>query len=385
MFRHRARGKETRSAVAPSWVTAPAITFAQAASPVTYSVGTATGNPEPVLTYALWLDGVAKGISYVPLESDIGKLIELRASASNGFGGVITASSAAAAVNPQAPLAPSWGSVPVVTRAQVGMTITHSLGTVYGYPSPSTSYVITLDGVVVAANYIVVSGDVGKLVAVTGTATNASGSVSALSNSVAVVSVLYLPKLPVNLRLVSANDTTFTVTCDPGVINATNGPTSGYEFMWAPTKTLAFTGSSGVIGENTYTFTGMSPNTIYEARVRASNAAGTTGWINLGTVWTEPGVGMARVMWLQRRDANNVPITTDSFCVYGSQDELADPPLLFTLSPGQYSQLPAKNQEIVYYKDLSGLAAGTWYFSVSTIDAAGNESDRSLPEKRTLT
>lgn len=386
MFRLRRLGKETVSSTPPSWVTLPAITFAQVASPITYSPGSVTGNPLPVRTYSLWVGGINVGLNYLPIEADAGKSVEVRASASNGFGGVVSSTSQSATISPQSASIPSWGAPPTVTRAQVGATLTYSLGSVYGYPTPTTSYVLQLDGVTIAANYVVTSDDVGKVVTVTGSAVNASGTTTSTSAPVSVVAVLYAPNLPVNLRLVSANGNSFTVTCDPGAIDTTHGATTGYEFQQAPGGTLDFTASSGVIATNSYTFTGLTANTLYEARVRSSNGTGTTGWITLGTVWTEPAAGAARIMWLQRRDINNSPITTDTFCIYGSQDELAEPTLLYTLQAGVpgYSQLPARTEDIVYYKDIYGLVVGTWYFSISTIDASGNESDRSIAEERTL-
>jgi len=72
---------------------------------------------------------------------------------------------------------------PVLSAVTVGGALSCTNGTWTGNPTPTYTQQFKLDGVNIASNYTVVSGDVGKVVTCVVTATNSQGVVNATSNS----------------------------------------------------------------------------------------------------------------------------------------------------------------------------------------------------------
>lgn len=91
-----------------------------------------------------------------------------------------------------APAAPANSVAPTITgTAQEGQTLTATEGTWTGRESPVFAYQWKADGVAiadaVAATYVPTTGDVGKVITVTVTATNWKGAASATSAATAAV------------------------------------------------------------------------------------------------------------------------------------------------------------------------------------------------------
>jgi len=88
--------------------------------------------------------------------------------------------------------APRNTVLPAITgTAQVGQTLTRTTGTWVGTPAPTFATQWTANGVDIggatAATYVPIVGQIGQVIRVRVTATNASGSVSATSNPTAAV------------------------------------------------------------------------------------------------------------------------------------------------------------------------------------------------------
>jgi len=88
--------------------------------------------------------------------------------------------------------APANTALPAITgTAQVGVTLSASTGTWSGTPTPTYAYQWFADGVSIAgatsSSYVPVTGDIGKAVSVTVTATNAAGVAQATSEATAAV------------------------------------------------------------------------------------------------------------------------------------------------------------------------------------------------------
>lgn len=88
--------------------------------------------------------------------------------------------------------APRNTVLPAITgTAQVGQTLTRTTGTWVGTPAPTFATQWTANGVDIggatAATYVPIAGQVGQLIRVRVTATNANGSASATSNPTAAV------------------------------------------------------------------------------------------------------------------------------------------------------------------------------------------------------
>jgi hypothetical protein len=172
---------------------------------VTVSNGTWSGVPAPTYGYQ-WqrcdqsgqscsaISG-ATGAGYTTQEADVGGTLRAIVTATNSAGSSTAASAATATVIGP----PVIQSPPKISgTARPGSRLTGSAGTWSGYPPPSYAYRwercnshgegCSARPGQTTSSYTVVAGDVGFTLRVVSTATNSSGSASAISGATAVVS-----------------------------------------------------------------------------------------------------------------------------------------------------------------------------------------------------
>jgi hypothetical protein len=164
------------------------------------------------------------------------------------------------------PVAPSWTSRPIIVGgATEGVEAAFTSGTFTGTAPVTTSYRYQIDGVDVGSidtPYTPITGDVGKLLTVTQTATNAVGSAERISAGVVVGSAV-------------VGGSTVEITFEPE-----SGITS-YQVAWgaepdAETGTQTFTSVTG--SPASVTVTGLTAGTIY-FKVRSMPGG---DWYSLG-------------------------------------------------------------------------------------------------------
>lgn len=179
----------------PANTLAPAVTGTPTVGQtLTTTTGTWTGKPTPTLLVEWLAGGVvipgANATTYVLTPAEAGKVMTSRVSGQSIAGSAAKLSNATTAVA---------GALPVNTVApaisgtvKVGSTLTTTNGTWTGTPTPIYTREWFADGVVIEGEagltYVPAVGDVGKVIAVTVTATNLMGVVT--KDSAATVAVV---------------------------------------------------------------------------------------------------------------------------------------------------------------------------------------------------
>lgn len=174
--------KRTISAkpVAPTIISAPAITRAVEGDPVEFTVAQFSGTPAPSITNSWTVNGVPVG-AQTPTIQVPGVDVSLVQTAINAAGTVSTAP-VTATVIPKG-VAPTVVAAPVITSAWVGQQVQFTAAQFSGNPAPSVTTTWYIDGVASGSTAPTVSA-AGKQIAVKQTATNATGSVDAQSPTV---------------------------------------------------------------------------------------------------------------------------------------------------------------------------------------------------------
>jgi len=163
---------------------------------------------------------------------------------------------------------------PVLSAVTVGGTLSCTNGTWTGNPTPTYTQQFKLDGVNIASNYTVVSGDVGKVVTCVVTATNSQGSVNATSNSQTVAAGATAPAQVTGLTLGTPTSTTQPLTWTA----PSNGGSAITDYLVeykAASSGTWLTFSDGTSTATSATVTGLTASTSYNYRVSAINAIGT--------------------------------------------------------------------------------------------------------------
>jgi hypothetical protein len=259
---------------------APVNIFAPSISGVNYYTGTTltadrglwSGSPASAYTYQWKRDGSnissATNSTYVLVSADEGKTITVAVTATNTEGNATATS--AGIVASALPAAPVNTVAPSISgSAIVGSTLTAADGTWTGTPTPTFTYAWKKDGVAngsTASTYVPVTGDIGSVIAVTVTGTNASGPASATSAATAAVTALPVANIFVmagqsnamsagssgtpdhygtlDTGIVMWNGSSFT-TYDPAAGDGDGGPNwgpeAGFAYAWRqanPTTTM---------------------------------------------------------------------------------------------------------------------------------------------------
>lgn len=166
----------------------------QVGQTLTTSNGTWSGATAPY-TYQ-WKRGGANIVgatmsSYVLITADVGGMITAEVTAINATGNA-TALSVAVGPVAVANVAPSNSVLPVINGFQVvDATLTTTTGTWSGIPTPTFTYQWKRDGANItgstATTYLLVTADIGTMISVTVTATNAAGSAAATASAVGFI------------------------------------------------------------------------------------------------------------------------------------------------------------------------------------------------------
>ncbi|MGC3984827.1 MAG: hypothetical protein QM777_08915 [Pseudorhodoferax sp.] len=171
---------------------------AQVGQTLTSTIGTWTGSPTPTYSRQWLRNGAAiagaTAASYVPTTDDIGAAISLRVTATNSEGSASATSASTAAVIAAGGgnVAPSNNSVPTISgTAQVGQTLTSTIGGWSGVPTPTYARRWLRDGAAISgatgASYALVTADLGAVISLRVTATNSEGTAQATSAATSAV------------------------------------------------------------------------------------------------------------------------------------------------------------------------------------------------------
>lgn len=203
----------------------------------------------------------------------------IAAAASTALAAVVAGQTGGTTQLSTAPVAPSNTAAPAITgTAQHGQTLSGSLGTWLGSPVPTKVREWQRDSVAIigetAATYLVRVGDVGHVIREKVTATNASGTASAFSNTVTPIAQA-APGAPTGLVGTPGDslvDLAWSAPASDG-----GSPITDYTVEYRVTSVGgAWTAFSHVASATTArTVTGLTNNTGYDFRVSAVNAVGT--------------------------------------------------------------------------------------------------------------
>lgn len=278
--------------VAPTNTVAPSISgTAQSGQTLTANTGTWTGAPS--FSYQ-WKRGAsnisgATGSTYVATDTDVGSTLAVVVTGSNAGGSISATSPNTATVIASGgggAVAPSNSSVPTISgTAQSGQLLTGAIGTWAGSPTPTYTYQWKRAGTNIAGatslNYTATDTDVGSVLALYVTGTNASGSATA--NSVNTATVIAAAASTAPRQVVGAgtasNATLFAAsTLIPGGVNGSRAISS-------------FTSTDGGSGQFGYVFLLLSACTnlgggVYGATF--TDVGGTGGWSGTTPTNTTP-------------------------------------------------------------------------------------------------
>lgn len=267
----------------PVWTAAPAITFGQVGSAVTYSGGSFTASLTPTASYTIYLDGVSKGSSYTPVGGDEGKTLTVTGVATNAFGSA--SSTSAGYIVLAAPIV-APGQVtgltsPSQTSAAVSLSWTapSSGGAVADYeiqwsPAGAGTWTTISDGTSTATTATVSGLSAATSYDFRVRATNSAGNGSYSTTLTQSTSA-------------AAGSNTMTVTWVAPASTVEGGPVdvAAYRVTWGATQGGPYPNSSGdivsptsatVMGvtEYSYDITGLASGTWY-AVVEVKDSAGT--------------------------------------------------------------------------------------------------------------
>jgi hypothetical protein len=241
------------------------------------SVTTGTWSNSPTgYTYQWTRDAVniasATANTYTLVTADIGAMISCTVTAVNADGSNIAYSNSLGPVT-AVPVAPSNTLAPVASGGlSVNSVLSVTNGTWTGVPAPTFTYQWKRGGVDVAgataSSYTLVVGDVGAMMSCSVTATNATGSATAASNSVGPVTAATAPVNSVAPAVTGSTTVGSLLSCSQGTW--TGSPT-GYAYQWKQ-------GASNISGatSSTYTLVTADIGASISCVVTATNVTGST-------------------------------------------------------------------------------------------------------------
>lgn len=165
--------------------------------------------------------------------------------------------------------APQWVVEPAFTDIAIGDTVAVTAGTYTGYPAPTITNIVTVDGVPKAWPYVVQAADAGKTLSFQRVLTNPMGM--AASHAISAVPTILIP--PGALHGLDVTQVTSSSLTLAWGVPITGGTPDHYVVQWrvsgsgswsAPQTTTALT----------YTVSGLSASTAYDVMVFATNNAG---------------------------------------------------------------------------------------------------------------
>jgi len=212
---------------------------------------------------------------------------------------------------------------PVLSAVTVGGALSCTNGTWTGNPTPTFTKQFKLDGVNIASNYTVVSGDVGKVVTCVVTATNTVGAVNATSNSQTVAASATVPAQVTGLTLGTPTSTTQPLTWTA----PSNGGSAITDYLVeykAASSGTWLTFSDGTSTATSANVTGLTASTSYNYRVSAINAVGTGAASATGTGSTTSGSSFmydgTAAIWSMRKVPQTTPYSGSAIRIRRSSD-----------------------------------------------------------------
>ncbi|NBP56418.1 hypothetical protein EBU71_07775 [bacterium] len=369
---------------APSITVAPVLSAATVGFNVSCTAGTVTGYPTPTLTYSLIRNGTVvtgrssvslstiNGYTYVSSDAGASFYVELVAINTAGFD---IANSNTVTVQQ----APSITVAPVLSAATVGSNVSCTAGTVTGYPTPTLTYTLYRDGIIVSGyndvslstvnSYTYQSSDAGSDFYVRLTATNINGTATSNSNTRTAEGppIVVAPVLSVG-----------TV---GSTVSSTAGSATGYPAITSIRYDLLRNGSvvSGynnviLTTINSYVYQSVDGGQSFSVRIRAVNSVGTTtADSNTIAVQQTPSIITAPVL-----DAALIGATLN--CTAGTASGTPTPTLTYTLyrngSPviGYQNVTHTQIESYVYQRADSN---STMYVELTATNVVGSASANS--------
>ncbi|MFM6963578.1 MAG: beta strand repeat-containing protein, partial [Micrococcales bacterium] len=237
-----------------------------------------TGYPTPTVTYQWYANGVAisgaTNSSFVLGVAQVGAVITVRATATNSSGSASAVSSATATVG-YANAAPTIATATASGALLVGSTLTAGATGVTGYPAPTATYQWYANGVAIsgatASTYVLTSAEVGAVITVEVTETNAFGTASAISNGGAAVNY---PNLAPGIATATITGTpTVGQTLTSGYTGVTGFPTPTLSYQWLANG-VVISGATGT----TFVVTSAQVGMAITVRIAASNGVGSAAF-----------------------------------------------------------------------------------------------------------
>ena len=259
----------------PVNITSPVISGnTDVGSTLTCSNGTWNGYPPPTFTYQ-WYRGTspisgATTNTYV-IQAPAGlPTITCQVTATNASGSATATSNA---ITPTAPpantLAPVISGIPPYAVGST-LTINSPPGTWNGFPPPTFTYqwyrgTSPISPAQTGSSYIVVAADLGFAITCHVTGTNASGSATAISNSITPTGVPMINTSPV----ISGNTPVGSILTTTNGTWYTSSVISGYAYQW-------YRGASPISGATNITYTTQAADLGFAitSQVTATNATG---------------------------------------------------------------------------------------------------------------
>ncbi len=242
---------------------------------LTSSYSGVTGYPTPTITYQWYANGVAisgaTASTFLLTSAQVGAVITVVVSASNGVGSSASATSSATSAVVRANAAPTISSATISGTATVGQTLTASSSGVTGYPAPTETYQWNAGGVAISgatsSTFVITGTQVGSVITVTITETNGSGNASATSSGTSSV-------IPANSAPAIASATISGTPTQNQTLTASYSGVTGYP---APTITYQWYANGVAISgatSSTYTLGLSLVGSTITVRVTATNSSG---------------------------------------------------------------------------------------------------------------
>jgi len=260
--------------------------IASVGSTLTITNGSWTGYPAPTLTYK-WYRGdtliqSATSTSYTTQAADVGQPITCQVTGTNAYGSATAISSPITPTGP--PVINNNDTHQILGNALVGSTLTITNGTWNGYPAPTLTYQWyrgdTLILSATSTSYTTQAADVGQPITCHVTATNASGSFTAISSPITPTGPPNNSVQPVISGSASVGST---------LTLSNPGTWTGYP---APTLTYQWYRGDTIIAENTtsYTIQASDVGQSITCHVTGTNASGSATAISSPITPTGPPV-----------------------------------------------------------------------------------------------
>jgi hypothetical protein len=270
---------------APAIGSATIIGTARVGEILTAVAGSVAGSPTPKGTYQWKRAGAAitgeTSSTYTVVSADVGKTLSVTITETNGVGTPASKTSSATSAVIPVDSAATIDSVIITGIAKVGKVLSASPVNVAGYPTATTTYQWLLDGQNIqsatGSSYTVALADLGHVITVTATATNAGGHQTVTSTPTSAVLPADVAPAVASVSIAGTARVGQTLTATSSGVTGSPEPTKSY--LWKRgTTTIA--GATGA----TYTLVTADLNKAITVKVTVTNVAGSANRTSAPTV-----------------------------------------------------------------------------------------------------